>query len=268
MQRYTTRHKSSNDMANNVLSIREAINVLTTPDYKKYMTQICMTLGKDMDTPFVDYVEQVNNDPVHWFNVFPDQLKSEAAFRKPYSALIKLLNDADVTKSLGEVFCNAAARKISSAWKANFKTILDTRCGHHGGIGSAYGADEEGSVNQYNVVHPADLEMEDSNGGDLSEEDEVDDGEDGDGDGDGDGDMDGNKAANDLCMQREEIALLKRLKMQVKELSTRLALVTDQARLLKDNNNELKEILVQYVKQVHSDSELSMTVIMKLIERL
>jgi hypothetical protein len=201
-------------------SIRQALDVLTTSDYKKYMTQMCGTLNKDLASSFKDYVEQVANDPVHWFHVFPDQLKSEAAFRKPFSAMTKLLNDPMVGQHLNEDFCKVAAKKIGAAWKSSFKRVIEQRCAAAAAAAADTDADaDDASVND-NATVEADVEADDD------------------------------ENIDEFLGDAKHIVVLGK-----------------RVRALERNNAELKEILVSYVRRVHDD-ELTLTTIMKLVNRL
>lgn len=217
-------------------TIKDAFNTFTTTDYKKYMEQICITLNKNMDTPFKDYAEMIANDPIEWFNVFPEQLKSEAAFRKPFSAMSKLLNTAIVVENLGEDFCKAVTKKITVAWKNNFKSILDRRVGMR--IGSAYGGGS--SCDGDGVVDDA-ASVAGQNHHHQQQPTEA---------------MDENDNASDLCDNEDS------------EVDVRIRALTKQAALLRRNNNELKDILVSYINHVHENDELTRSTIMKLVNHL
>jgi hypothetical protein len=226
-------------------TIRQALDVLTTPDYKKYMTHMCGTLNKDLESSFKDYVEQVTNDPVHWFHVFPDQLKSEAAFRKPFSAMTKLLHDPVVGQHLNEEFCKAAAKKIGAAWKSSFKSVIEQRCtaADRRARDSVYGMDgmhadadadadafaDDGSINNTTV----ETETEGTTGIEaVDSDDHIDD------------------HIDEYLDGAKQIVILGK-----------------RVRTLERNNTELKEILVSYVHRVHDD-ELTLKTIMKLVNRL
>jgi hypothetical protein len=247
-----------------IFSIRDAFAVFTTADYRKYMEQICVSLNKDMESSLKDYIEQVANDPVQWFHVFPDQLKSEAAFRKPYSAMTKLLGDPVVASHLGENFCKSSSKKIRTCWKNNFKAILDQRYGYGGQAGragSAYGEDDR-SVNQENqTLDPdagQDLEMQDSSsehGSSLNIPNMP-------------------VAQTDAETEAMDNGMAV-LKAKVKELNARIALTVketnslkEELKQLRENNEELKEILTCYVTQVHENDELTKKTIMKLVNHL
>lgn len=114
------------------LTLRDILNLLAEhkcPDYRLKTADVISGLGHDLDkTLFTTYLEQIDNDPLMWFQSFPSSMSSESALAKPKSALFNLLEKCPRVRSeIGATRCAALVDKVSTVWRANKATLAATR---------------------------------------------------------------------------------------------------------------------------------------------
>lgn len=112
------------------VSVEQALEILRAKctDYHKAWADIATSLNLPLTTPIASYFEQINNDPLHWFNAFPASAISFQALAKPKSALLYLLEKcSEVRNAVGEDYCNELAAKIGEEWKKHGKAIAAAR---------------------------------------------------------------------------------------------------------------------------------------------
>lgn len=97
-------------------------------DYHKTHGLVLNALNIADDTPLSSYLEQIDNDTLEWFNVFPKEYLSVPALAKPKSAIVYLLEKHEETRNYcGAEFCDRLATKIHAVWKENRDKLLQIR---------------------------------------------------------------------------------------------------------------------------------------------
>lgn len=114
------------------LTVRDILDILgkrKTADYRLITENVLDTLNIDPDkTLFKDYLEQIENDPLIWFESFPNQWKSTEALAKPKTVLFNLLEKSDAVRNeIGIERCIELIRKISKVWLDNKITLHTSR---------------------------------------------------------------------------------------------------------------------------------------------
>jgi chromosome segregation ATPase len=97
-------------------------------DYKRTNEEIIKTLDIPHTKLMKDYMRQINDDPVLWFEAFPNEYTSIEALAKPKSGMIYLLEKNDeVRKELGTEFCDNLAKQLHTIWKKLKNNLLESR---------------------------------------------------------------------------------------------------------------------------------------------
>ena len=98
-------------------------------DYGKYSEAVARALDIDPDArTLADYLEQIRDDPVSWFDAFPMEYASVGALAKPKTAILYLLEKVpDVKAEFGEDSCKALAARVEAEWKANKGRLVEER---------------------------------------------------------------------------------------------------------------------------------------------
>lgn len=116
-------------------------------DYHKVWTDIASSLSIPLSTPLASYLDQINNDPVTWFNAFPESLASFEALAKPKSALLHLLEKVpSVRDDVGSDFCDSMVQNISATWKQNGRKISEARIARKKAVVLLDNSDSESSA--------------------------------------------------------------------------------------------------------------------------
>ena len=121
---------STNSLATHEMTVGAASDVLSKnyhKDYHKYFDAVCRDLQRSFDSSFKQYVDMIRYDPLYWLNSFPANLRSRSAFSKPKTAVLNLLQHAEVRCSLGDEYCSRAAKDIEQAFKLHANNIVRSR---------------------------------------------------------------------------------------------------------------------------------------------
>jgi hypothetical protein len=98
------------------------------PDYHKVWAETVTSLNLDpASMELASYLEMINNDPVEWFNSFPDAAVSVPALAKGKSALTYLVKCPEVRALVGGEVCDAIAANVCATWKQHKEAISEKR---------------------------------------------------------------------------------------------------------------------------------------------
>lgn len=102
-------------------------NRFSSSDYHTYYTSMFNAMKKELDSSLKDYIEAITIDPKEWIDSFPSKLCSESALAKPKSAMLTLLEQRDAVEGLGAEFCAKSKQTLEEAWKKYGKKISHER---------------------------------------------------------------------------------------------------------------------------------------------
>lgn len=74
-----------------------------------------------------DYLDFINNDPVHWLSSLPDDLTCKSAFHKYKEPIYKLIKHTKLHEDYGENYCVNLMNNIKQAFTINCQDIIDKR---------------------------------------------------------------------------------------------------------------------------------------------
>ena len=97
-------------------------------DYKRTNEEILKSLEIPHTKLLIEYMTQIQNDPLLWFDAFPMEYSSVQSMAKPKSGILYLLEkNQDVRDDLGYEFCNKLSDTIHTTWKTNKTMLVEKR---------------------------------------------------------------------------------------------------------------------------------------------
>lgn len=109
------------------MDLETAANLLLRGDNQNYFKNIYKHYGKSNESPLKDYLEFIKSGMHEWFMLLPNYIAAKTTFSKPKTAIISVLKNVDVVKSLGKEYCEDFIASISNFYKTKGDEIFDLR---------------------------------------------------------------------------------------------------------------------------------------------
>lgn len=109
------------------MDLESAANILVKGDNKKYFTKVYQHYNKDGKSSLKDYLEFIDSGMYDWFMLLPKYISAKATFSKPKTAILNILKDDTVIKSLGQSYCEYFSTKFSNFYRSKGDEIMNKR---------------------------------------------------------------------------------------------------------------------------------------------
>ena len=109
------------------MNLEQVAKYVAGADAQLYFVRIYKNFGFKDGSTFEEYLQAIQKDTTHWFESFPEELKSATSFSKPKSCIIKLLKKDEVHKVCGARLCKDVSTEITHIFKTKSDGILKKR---------------------------------------------------------------------------------------------------------------------------------------------